>query len=611
MAMRPNLPLAAGESVVSWVNRFGLLHCGLGATEFLKLIGVCQRELISGKRSALERLTEVTGVSFELLALGAYENVSHRLYRFKDEQFHREFLDMNCIQFCPTCLLLGIEDETDGVRAGTFRINWSFAPIRTCAIHRLPLVRKRVAKTWGVVGKYAEFAGNRIALEECLQVSQPRDPSALQLYAEARFERCSSYHWMDSQQIDLACHATEMLGACIEFGAQVTLSKLSEDDWDVAGQTGFEFTSRGEKGIVEGFEIICSRPVTNASMVGPKGIFGKLYEWAQFRKNDKPVGPIQDVFREYILDRFYVPAGSKLFGKTVDRPRRHTVASLSAQYGLHLKTTTHALRKSDLLPLFDRIDDERRTVPADQAEALFEKLSRAIPVAKIPRTIGCSRAQAELLLKSGILKSVIQDDGDTSGRHKGVDSNDLSSLVERMRQTGCSVAQPSEGMSNICDTAITLHSPSMEILTLLLDGHLNKVELLPIDLKFQSVLVNLEEVANKLGVKAGQPGFTISEASRELSVLPNTVRFLLQAKETDGHPVLEASGQVLHMGVMRELVDYESLRKFESRFRKLSAIDGYWNREPERLRKKLVAKGLRPVWDPKVAGAEFYRVSDL
>ncbi|WP_147235225.1 hypothetical protein [Ruegeria sp. A3M17] len=62
---------------------------------------------------------------------------------------------------------------------------------------------------------------------------------------------------------------------------------------------------------------------------------------------------------------------------------------------------------------------------------------------------------------------------------------------------------------------------------------------------------------------------------------------------------------------MRELVDYESLRKFESCFRKLSAIDGYWNREPERLRKKLIAKGLRPVWDPEVAGAEFYRISDL
>ncbi|RBW58867.1 hypothetical protein DS906_08805 [Ruegeria sp. A3M17] len=67
----------------------------------------------------------------------------------------------------------------------------------------------------------------------------------------------------------------------------------------------------------------------------------------------------------------------------------------------------------------------------------------------------------------------------------------------------------------------------MEVLSLLLDGHLKKVELLSADLKFRSVLVNRDEVANKLGAKSGQPGLTISEASLELRVLPKTVRFLL------------------------------------------------------------------------------------
>ncbi len=253
----------------------------------------------------------------------------------------------------------------------------------------------------------------------------------------------------------------------------------------------------------------------------------------------------------------------------------------------------------------------RPTIPAEQAEALFKKLAQAVPVAKIPQFIGCTRAQASLLVKSGILSPVIKDDGDTSGRHKGVDADSLNELIDAMRQFGSSVAEPSEGMLNIGDTAGALKVPSMDVLALLLDGRLNKIELLPIGLKFQSVLVNLEEVAKKLGVKAGQPGLTISEASREILVPTKTVRFLLRASDPDGHSALKSCGQVRHMGKMHDLVDQESLRVFKARYRKLSQIDGFWVRDPDRLRNELASRGLRPMWDPEVAGAEFYRVSDL
>lgn len=89
------------------------------------------------------------------------------------------------------------------------------------------------------------------------------------------------------------------------------------------------------------------------------------------------------------------------------------------------------------------------------------------------------------------------------------------------------------------------------------------------------------------------------------------MRFLLKAKDPDGHPALETSGQVRHMGFMRDLVDRNSLRKFKRRYKKLARISGYWHREPDRLRSKLSFKGIAPVWDPQAAGAEIYRVTDL
>lgn len=295
----------------------------------------------------------------------------------------------------------------------------------------------------------------------------------------------------------------------MEFGTSVTLSELTEDNWDAAGRVGFEFTSRGEEGIAEGLELIYRRPLKNVSRLGPKGTFGNLYTWAQFRKNDKPVGPIKAVLRDFILDRFHVERGTNLLGGIVDQTLRHSVGSLSAKYGVHQKTTVHALRKSGLLPTVREDVDERRTVPAEPAEALFEQLARAIPVAKIPKYIGCSRSQASLLLESGILKPIIQDDGDTRGRHKGVDCHDLNRLIKAMRQTGRSVSEPSEGMLNIGDAAGTLTVPSMEILSLLLTGQLTKVELLPEELKLRSGFVHLEEVAKRLGVLSGKPGLTV------------------------------------------------------------------------------------------------------
>ncbi|WP_109313305.1 TniQ family protein [Ruegeria sp. AU67] len=260
MMLRSVLPLMPDESVVSWVRRIGLFHCGLEASEFLKLIGVPQLDLISGKRQAHERLVEVTGVPMNVLALGAFEKVSDRLFQFKKEQFYREFLDLGCMQFCPACMLSDIENAVSDLSLGFLRINWAFAPIRTCAIHNLPLVKKQAEKAWDIIRDYTNVAGDRSMLEQYLSASKPRSPSRLQLYVNARFESAEGNHWMDSQQIDLASRATEMLGACIEFGPNVSLSNLTEDDWDTAGRVGFEFTSRGKNGIYDGLDLIYRRP---------------------------------------------------------------------------------------------------------------------------------------------------------------------------------------------------------------------------------------------------------------------------------------------------------------------------------------------------------------
>lgn len=606
--MYPKFPLAPGESLISWANRFGRFHCDLDLLKFLTLIRVPKIDVVRGKQDALRRLADISGFSLDTLEAGVCVQVSEKQYRYQREQFNCDFIHLNALKFCPACLL----NEIDNGKLGVLQIKWSFSPIRTCRVHNIPLVKQRSKMFWEIPQDILRLTSSSGDLNNIWKASRSRKLSALQEYVDARLDKIPGPSWLDSQPIDVACKATEMFGACIEFGADVSLVKLSEYDWNTAGNIGFGFTSRGEDGIREGLDHLLATNQKISAQSGPQAILGQLYKWLQFKKNDRPVGPISDLVREYILDNFPVQTGTLLLGAKVDRQRTHSIATLAAKFDVHINTAKSVLLRAGMLNQKQKEDDIRLTFPSGPSEQLFEKLVRAVPVAKIPQYIGCSRTHAIKLVEDGFLSSVISDPDDvSSGRHKGVDIDDIDCLIEKMRRTGEPVITPSKGMASIGEVAASLKIPAMKVLSLLLDGQLDKIELLPANLKFLSVLVCTDEIAVKTGGRTGSPGLTVSQASMELMVEGETVKFLLRTMGADGEPMLKTCGQVRHMGIMRDVIDCESVQKFKDRYCKLSAIDGYWSREPERLRSQLALNGITPVWDPGVAGAEFYRVCEI
>ena len=61
----------------------------------------------------------------------------------------------------------------------------------------------------------------------------------LQSYVERRFSGVPGPDWLDTQDVDQASKACEMLGAWLVFGAHTNLDKLSLRDWSEAGSAGF------------------------------------------------------------------------------------------------------------------------------------------------------------------------------------------------------------------------------------------------------------------------------------------------------------------------------------------------------------------------------------
>lgn len=600
-----------GESFVSWVGRFARLQCGMTAKAFVSLMGVPLHDVVRTKKNAVRRMHELSGIPAERLVQGGYIQLANRYYGHRGQEFHSEFVAGNRVSFCPRCILTDTTDCQQSMGMPVGRINWSFTPIRTCPVHSIPLVREREDGRGKLLLDLVTHIPTDVQLNEMASAAVPRSVSALQSYLEARLEGGLGSGWLDSQMIDLASRATEMLGACIEFGPSVKLPGLTQSDWDLAGRVGFEFTSRGPEGIQQGLEAIQSNASCSRIQAGPRGVFGFLYEWVQFKKNRKPIGPFRDVFREHILETMPIPAGTELFGEPVARRRRHSVASLSRKFGVSHRTVRNALVVADLLPADYDPKRDFGVMDVAPAENLLKRMRRSIPVLEVPEYLGCKRGQVAQLLEVGFLKPIA---GRRDGRRsvsQGIDGEDLDAFVRQLRSFGQAVSEPSEGMRGIVDTAESFKVPTVKVVELLLQRSLSKVELLDEELRFQSVFVNEFEVGRKLGCRVGNIGISVTKAARTLGLSAYSVGALLRTPSGETDPYLFICGQTRHMGQMRDLVDPVSVKRFQASFQKISAIAERMKVTVPAARKSLLDKGILPVWDPQAIGVELYRTSDL
>lgn len=82
--------------------------------------------------------------------------------------------------------------------------------------------------------------------------------------------------WLDTQDVDQASKACEMLGACRVFGARTNLDKLSLRDWSEAGSAGFEAARDGVDGLRKTLEEISRESFRRSSKGGPQAALGRI-----------------------------------------------------------------------------------------------------------------------------------------------------------------------------------------------------------------------------------------------------------------------------------------------------------------------------------------------
>ena len=307
-----------------------------------------------------------------------------------------------------------------------------------------------------------------------------------------------------------------------------------------------------------------------------------------------------------------VEPGAVLFGETVPTRRRHTVASLARRTRLHPKTLNRALVTGGVLPEGDpdRVDGFL-SFDAAAGEALAERVLRSVPVARIPEFLNCNRTQAEALARAGLLGGT----GARTSRSGTVldmaATVDLIAFMDRFRASGTPVRLAGDGMVNVIAAARISRWPVIDIVRLVLDGGLERVELIDPERKFRSVLVDPEEVRRVLDARQAKGRLTIAEAAARLNLRPGGIRALMSARDRDGDHFLTAFTETNANGAPRHFFEPSDLDRHAAAHADLQDIAKERGVFPKILRAELSAAGIEPILPSSRLGRHVYRRADL
>jgi hypothetical protein len=342
MALKPILPVMPDETLTSYMARIAAFHGRMGLREFLSFIEVPQRALIDPKPSDLDLIAEIIGMPMERLLRMTFVSHGDRVRSVRGLEVSTEFTNYDQTKFCPACLLEdgGPDSLSGGHRVG--RLAWRIVHVRSCRRHGTGLISRDHKHHSEKLQDLTILAPCDDALRDMMNAMPALPPSDLHVYIENRIAGEKGPEWLDAQPLDSAARACEILGAVLTMGPHYNMNLVSDAEWHHAGHVGYAYAARGELGIREGLTNIYESFLGTGKTGGPQNVFGYLYKCLQFSRNRRPKGPIREVVREYILDKFGLEPGEILFGEPVMERRVHTVATLEAYSGLHFaRLRTH------------------------------------------------------------------------------------------------------------------------------------------------------------------------------------------------------------------------------------------------------------------------------
>ena len=611
MPLLPVLPVLPNESLTSYLNRAARFHAETAVLEFLAFLEFPQWGAMSPQEEHIDRLADLFGLTRETLSAMTFLPLGGRMRSFCGEVVHSEFANLDKTSFCPACLLEDGDPKgpSAGLRVG--RIHWRIEHVRTCEQHGIALVRRKHANNSEKFQRMDAVAPPDEELAVIASEAAPQRLSDLQVYLMDSLAGAKGPLWLDSQPIDLAARACEMLGIILTAGTHVNLKTLPDTAWNEAGNVGFGYACRGEEGIMEALQLAFDRFESAGVRGGPQKVLGRLYQWLQFSKNDKPTGPIREIVRDFILDHFPIAKGVELFGEPVDRQRVHSAQSLSEKTGVHHKTIYRAVVLAGLVDGDPDHPSSTKVFDAVEGEALMERIRTSIPQKHLTDYLNCNRVQAEQLVRTGIIPRLLPDAAGVKGVLKQIAQEDADDFLSRFLGAATLVESPSESVMDVVSAAEISRWPVVDIVNGILGGLFDTVEITDQDLKFKGVLVDPMEVRETLSREQAQGRVGLDEAARIIGMPRHGLSAVAKIRKSDGTPYVTEHFVENSKGARTRLFAVEELRAFLREHVSLTEIAAKEHFSVKVMKMKMDGRGAVPLTPKYELGRVWYRKADV
>jgi hypothetical protein len=597
----PRLPFHPDETPLSWAARSAAFHTGGRLVPFLNDLGIDLWSLKRGEQCAVERLCSISGQDRAPVALNAVKALGDRQYALRGERFAAEFLTGPVTRFCPSCLE---EDAAGAARPAAMwrhRLIWTLSVVRVCPVHQIPLLRHRGGNWDDGAHELQALPWQNDAKTVGCQASLR--PSPLQEYAVARLAGASGPTWLDGQGIEQAVRATEMLGAVIAFGSEQKASNMTENMWDEAGRAGWAAVSEGETAIRATFMDLLKRAETKLGPTHPKTAYGMLYAWMSASRLSKDPGPIRALLQEHILDTAPLTKGQILLGSPVEAPRVSSVAKIAAGELVHPRTLRNLLADQGVISASDReAPCGHIFLRYDDARPFIRMLKHAVPVSRLPELLGASRPMVSALLEIGALTWLTGVEAASSKMSKAVDGLEMAAFLEEMQARLPEVAEKPTTMVTLAKAAEKGRVKLSVILSMLLQGRLQRACRLAGFPGLSAVLVDPREIKSKLALP--RPGMSGELALIILGFDPSRGRRVFSHPKAEPLIASEPYGEDVW-------VSPAALENFRQKYVTKKRLPLIMGARPLAIEKLLRERGVKPIWDSKEFGAAIYQRVDL
>jgi len=603
----PILCLGNDETPRSYVTRLTILHRRSNTLSFCTDMGLKRNKVFDGDANEIDMLADLTGADRSILSLNAVVRTQKKLFSLRNEILMPSVLRREHTRICPACVAEDIEATNLAPAIAVHgRVLWTITSIRTCPIHNLAIIDLS-RQTEDDAGKPRSLFQNGLSVNDLGRVS--RNPSHFETYLIKRINgEIKGTHWLDGLEFHAAVKICEVIGAVELHGREVAFNNLSDDDWRLAGDTGYLIaTGQGIRTwLLKLQETFFSEAnAGNGGNAGPQAIFGAFYKWAAFSKNPA-FDPARELIRDHIVENMPVAKGEVILGRPVEKRRLHSIHTASFEFKAHHKKLRKILAFKDLLPANHEVKlDNQVLFDAGRAQQLYEEgWFHALTLTDLETYLGAGRVQARLLVESGILRPAIGSN-EPDLRSYGFLKKDMDAFLEALEADAVPVESADENWLDIPAAAKRANCSSMEIVKLIL-----KRELVWIG-KFQgkhgyfSILVKLEEIKAK--TRLGElDGLTATEAQKTLNTTWEVMRGLSELGLLKFVERINPVNRCPVKVVLRS--DFETFKEtyithFQlCRERQVHHI---------RLTKQLAAEGILPAFDPNLLHTRIYRRADL